>query len=133
MSMGSNDSGTQHHEITGGNLCRKTKNATKFNGVIVKHGNPFTEDEDDRYNLLTREVMNEKVNKAILSRDDTGQQMLEGFVTEHLAERCLSLWDPIQRKKLRTFKSANATTEVRAGYKLVKIREERGLLQRFIT
>ena len=60
--MGSNDSGTQHHEITGGKLYRKTKNSVKFNGVFLEHGNPFTEDEDDRYNLLTREVMTEKMN-----------------------------------------------------------------------
>ena len=45
--MGSNDSRMQHHDITGGKLSRIKKNATKFTGVFVKHGNPFTADEDD--------------------------------------------------------------------------------------
>ena len=45
----------------------------------------------------------------------------------------LSVWDPVKRKKLGTFKTTNATIEARPGYKLVKIKEERGLLQRFIV
>ena len=64
--MDSNASRTQHHEMTGGKLSRITKNATKFTGVFVEERNPFTADEDDMYNLLTREVMNEKVTKDIL-------------------------------------------------------------------
>ena len=37
------------------------------------------------------------------------------------------------KTKLKTFKSESATTEVRAGGNLIKIREERGILQRFIV
>ena len=57
--------------------------------------------------------MNE--TKYILGRDDTGQKMFEGFVTERLTEGNFSVWDPMKRKKLGTFKTANATIEVRAG------------------
>ena len=42
------------------------------------------------------------------------------------------MWDKITKKKLKTFKTANATIEINAGGKLVKIKEERGLLQRLI-
>ena len=123
--MGSNDSRTQHHEITGGKLFRITKNATKLHDdLYLEQGNPFTaDDDDDKYNLLTREVMNEKVTKNILGRDDIGQQMFEGFVTERLTEGNLSVWDPMKRKKLGIFKSANAAIEVSAGDKLVNIKE----------
>ena len=95
--MGSNDGRTQHHEITGGKLSRITKNATKLTEVFVVHGNPFTTDEDDMYNLLTRTVMNEKVTKDIFGRDDIGQQMFEGFVTERLTEGNRCVWDPMKR------------------------------------
>ena len=37
------------------------------------------------------------------------------------------------KKKLNTFKTSNATVEINAGGKLVKIKEERGLLQRLIV
>ena len=59
--------------------------------------------------------MNEKVTKDILGREDIGHQMFEGFVTERLTEVNLSVWDPMKRKKLGTFKTANAIIEVKAG------------------
>jgi len=37
------------------------------------------------------------------------------------------------KTKLHTFKSSNATAEVRSGDKLIKVKEERGLLQRFVV
>ena len=59
--------------------------------------------------------------------------MFKGFVIGRYAEGNRSVMDPIKRKKLETFKNANATKEVRAVDKLVKIKEERGILQRFIV
>ena len=43
------------------------------------------------------------------------------------------MWDKMTKKKLKTFKTANATIEMNAGGKLVKIKEERGLLERRIV
>ena len=77
--------------------------------------------------------MNETDSNDILRRDEIGQQMFEGFVTERLMEGKLSVWDKMTKKKLGTFKSANAMTEIRMGDQVVKIKEERGLLQRFIV
>ena len=64
-----NDKRTQHHEITGGKLSRKMKNARKLTDVFREHGDPCmaSEDEDEIYNLLTKEVMTEKVSKDILT------------------------------------------------------------------
>ena len=77
--------------------------------------------------------MNETDTNDILRRDEIGQQMFEAFVTERLTEGKLFVWDKMTKKKLGTFKSANAMTEIRMGDKVVKIKEERGLLQRFIV
>ena len=43
------------------------------------------------------------------------------------------MWDNITKKKLKTFKTSNATIEMNAGGKLVNIKEERGLLERLIV
>jgi len=43
------------------------------------------------------------------------------------------VWDKITKKKLKTFKTSNAMIEVNVGAKLVKIKEESGLLQRLIV
>ena len=128
-----NDKRTQHHEITGGKLCRMMNNARKLTDVF--HGDPFLapEDEDEIYNLLTKEVMTEKVSKDILERYEIGQRMFVEFATERLTEGRLCVWDKMTKKKLKTFKTSNATVEINAGGKLVKIKEERGLLQRLIV
>ena len=76
--------------------------------------------KDDIYNLLTEEVMNDEVTKNIIDRNENGQQMFEGFVTERLTERNFSAWDKIKKEKLGTFKGANATKEVRVGDKMVQ-------------
>ena len=131
---GNNEKRTQHHELTGGKLSRVAQNAVKLSAVFHQHGNPSeSADEDEIYNLLTKSVMNETVTNDILRRDEIGQQMFEGFVTERLTEGKLSVWEKISKKKLGTYKSANASTEIRVGDKVVKIKEERGLLQRFIV
>ena len=43
------------------------------------------------------------------------------------------MWDKITKKKLKTFKTSNAIIEIYAGGKPVKIKEERGLLERLFV
>ena len=59
--------------------------------------------------------------------------MLVKFTTEHLTEGCLCLWDNMTKKKLNTFKTSNDTIDMNDGGKPVKIKEERGLLERLIV
>ena len=78
-------------------------NARKLTDVFR---DPFVaaEDGDEIYNLLTAEVMIEKVSKDILEWDEIGQRMLVKFATEHLAKGWLCVRDKIT-KKLKTFKT----------------------------
>ena len=87
------------------------KNARKLTDVFHEHGDPFMtpEDEDEIYNLLTQEVMNKKVSKDILERDEIGQRMFVEFAIERLTEEQLCVWDKMSKKKLKTFKTSNAT------------------------
>lgn len=109
--------------------------ASKLSVVFREHRDPFVEEEvgDEVYNLLTKEVMNVKVSRDILERDKIGQQIFQQIVTDRLVEGNLSLWDKLSKTILRTFKSSNATAEIRSGDKLIKVKEERGLLQRFVV
>ena len=53
------------------------KNARKLTDVFPEHGDPFlaAEYEDEIYNLLTQEVMTEKMHEDILERNEIGQTM----------------------------------------------------------
>ena len=55
--------------------------------------------------------------------------MFVEFATERLTEGRLCIRDKMKKKKLKTFKTSNATIEMNAGGKLVNIKEKRGLLQ----
>jgi len=68
-----------------------------------------------------------------LANDTLRREMFEVFVTERLTEGKLCVWDKITKKKLGTYKTANASTEIKVGDSMVKIKEEQGLLQRFIV
>ena len=61
--------------------------------------------------------------------------MFVEFAIERLTEGRLCVWDKMTKKKLKTFKTSNSTIESNAAYggKLVKTKEERGLLQRPIV
>ena len=76
--------------------------------------------------------MNESVTNDMLRRDEIGQQIFEDFVIERLTEGKLSVWGKSTKKKLGIFRSANVSTEITVGDNVVKIKEERGLLHRFI-
>jgi len=45
--------------------------------------------------------------------------MFEDFVTERLTEGKLSVWEKMTKRKLGTYKSANASTEIRVGDNVV--------------
>ena len=129
------DGGKQHHEITGSKLSRVINHASQLSAVFREHRDPFVEEEvgDELYNLLTKEVMNENVSRDILQCDKIGQQMFQQFVADRIVDGKLSVWDKMTKAKLQTFKSSNASAELRSGDKLMKVKEERGLLQRFVV
>ena len=93
----------------------------------------FDSDETDLYNILTKKVMDEKISKEILVGDKIGQNMFKEFVKGHMTDGKVSIWSPVKRRNIGTFKSANAVSDMKAGDKLIKIKKERGLLQRFIV
>ena len=63
------------------------------------------------------------MSKYILERYEIGHCMFVEFATERLTEGRLCVRDTMTKKKLKTFKTSNATIEMNAGGKLVKIKE----------
>ena len=120
--------------MAGAKLSRISENAVKLTRVFHDHGNPFNATEtNDLVNLLTQSVMRDAVTNDILQRDAIGQHMFEEFVQQRLIEGKLSVWARMTRRKINTFKSESASVEIKIGDKLVKMKEERSLLQRFIV
>ena len=130
----SNEKRTEHHEITGGKLTRVSENAVKLARVFHEHGDPFhSVGEHELVNLLNQSVMTDAVTNDILQRDVIGQEMFLEFVYQRLTEGNISVWGKMTKRKLKTFKSECPTAKIKVGNNIIKIKEERSLLQRFIV
>lgn len=77
--------------------------------------------------------MKEDAKDDILNFPEKGQKRFEEFINDRLLPTSnLSIWDPVLQLKLRTFSNWMDNTKVRVGDKIIKLREERELLGRFL-
>ena len=68
------------------------------------------------------------ISSIVMRFDNTCLNLLT--INDFKRETKLLVWDKMTKKKMNTLISANATAEIRIGENLVKIKEERELLQR---
>lgn len=123
----------EHHEISGRKAKRITENATKLTKVFTDHCHPFSEKCEHLYNLLTGATVSEEVANDITSRDSIGQEAFKSFVGERLTNGNACVWDKLSKCKIRTFKTLNITSNLRVQDKLIKVQEDRQLLQRLVV
>ena len=71
--------------------------------------------------------------KDLLHYAEKGQKRFENFVKERLLkESASSVWDSMKKLKLKAFSSLTGKIRVTVGQKVIKLREERELLGRFL-
>lgn len=103
---------------------------------IVRHcdGNPFSCKNINLMNLVSNMEVPENAKEDILCRDEKGARKFEQFVSERVvaSKVKVSIWDPMQKIKLKTFSTCRKKTQCKVGNKLVKLREDRQLLSRFL-
>lgn len=66
----------------------------------------------------------------IVNRDDIGKKLFATFVDERLTRGEKSIWDPLERSKIKTFSSSNVAVKVG---KDVTIKDDRNLVHRFMV
>ena len=128
-----NETRAHHHELTGGKLSRITRNKNKLFKVLIDHGNLFTDTETDLCNLTTRAVVPENIASDVVNRDEIGQKASESFVKDRSTDRNVGVWEPVKKLKLGCFKKTSVQSNICILDKIVKVKEERQLLQRFIV
>ena len=85
--------------------------------------------EDSVYNLMTLAVLPEKVEQDLLVHSTEGERMYWQFIAERL-HGGKSIWDKM--KDLGTFKRLQKVVPVQSKDQVVKLREEREVMTRFI-
>lgn len=84
-------------------------------------------------NIVSSALVQSDAKDDILHFQEKGQKRLEEFIHDRLlSSSVLSIWDPMKKLKLKTFSNWMEKTEIRVGDKVIKLREERQLLGRFL-
>ena len=95
-------------------------------------GNPFTV-ESPLKSVVSSALVPENAKDDILCYAEKGQKRFEEFVKDRLLPSSKhSLWDIMKKLKLKTFSNWMEKTKVHVGDKVIKLREERELLGRFL-
>ena len=105
---------------------------------IAKHiGNPFSATSNLKVlmNILTNTVLPPDFH--VIKRDSIGCEMYRDFVTLCIPPvldpmRSISLWGKMSKKNLSLFFNATEPVQCRMKDKVIELREERGLLARFL-
>ena len=83
--------------------------------------------------LVSSAVVSKEAKNDILQFAELGQKRYEEFVSEHLKLTSkLSVWDKMKKMNLKTFSNWMDKKKVQVGDKVIKLREERELLGRFL-
>ena len=99
----------RHHDLTDAVINRYNQNVGKLKDVL-KANDPFQMDGDNLVNIVTKAVMPTAIKEGILKRDEIGQELFDKFVKERIgADHTLSVWSPMKKANLKTWKSARLT------------------------
>ena len=95
----------EHHNLTTAVLVHEEKNIEQLTTTIKRFSNPFTEESDDLFNLVTKVVIADKVKKDLCGQSEIGRKMLETFVKERIQSDTVNIWSTMKKRKLLTWRS----------------------------
>ena len=125
----------EHYQLEGNASLRLDDNVQKLDFLVRLYcsGNPY-DNNFPLQNIVSSVEIPEKSKKEILSFDVVGSSLYRTFANERLTTISkISIWDPIKLVKIKTMNTWMNKIEVRVGDKVIKLREERQLLARFLV
>ena len=83
------------------------------------------------FNILSKAVLSSKASADILDHVEIGKNMYEQFV-ENRIKGSTPLWEKMKKRNLKTFHAQSKVVRCKLNDKIVKIKEERSLITRFL-
>ncbi len=112
------------------------RNAAKIKNGIIKHcvDNPFAADTE-LMNIASNMTVSSIAEKDIVERDKKGEEAFKKFVADRLvnATAKMSMWDPMKKLSLKSFSNWQKKARCTVNKKVIKLREDRQLLARFLV
>ena len=121
-----------HHDLSPAVLERQERNIQTLRETISSCQNPFLYDGQDLFNIVTKTVMPDEVLHDIINCDKLGLERYSEFVRERIVTSEVSIWSPMQKLKLKTWKSTKKNVQHNLENKVIELKEDRSLFARLL-
>lgn len=124
---------TSHHNLTTAVRLREERNVQQLTASIQRFTDPFTVEDPDLFNLVTKVRMPEKVKKDLCDQSVIGNKLFGTFLKERIQTAEKSIWDVVNKRKLLTWKTTGKTVRVATKDKIIELKEDRCLFARMMV
>ena len=111
----------------------RARNFQQLTASIQQFTNPFTLEDPDLFNLGTKVLMPEKVQKDLCDQSVIGNKLFGTFVRERIQTAEKSIWDVVKKRKLLTWRTTGKIVRVATKDKIVELKEDRCLFARMMV
>lgn len=94
----SSKEGNHHHTLTASVHSREEKNIEQLLATLETFTNPFTEESDELFNLVTKIVAPDKVKADLTEQANIGLKLYQTFVKDRIKTQKVSVWSPMKKK-----------------------------------
>jgi hypothetical protein len=92
--IASDDISIHHHTLTVSVTSREEKNIEQLLTTMENFTNPFSQEGDQLFNLVTKVVMPDQVKKDLMEQTDIGQDLFGVLVKDRIQTGTLNIWEP---------------------------------------
>ena len=114
-------------------FSREEKSVEKLLTTMESFTNPFEQESDVVFNLVTKVLMPGKVKKDLCEQGIIGERLFQRFIEERIKEQKVTLWDPMKKQKPSIWKTAGKIAKVRDENNTVELSEVRNLFARMMV
>jgi hypothetical protein len=125
--IASDDISIHHHSLTVSVKSCEEKNIEQLLTTMENFTNPFSQEGDQLFNLVTKVVMPDQVKKDLMEQTDIGQYLFGVFVKDRIQTGTVNIWEPMKKRKLQTWKTVGKKTKIVGTTQIVELREDRNL------
>ena len=123
---------SHHHALTTAVFSLEEKSVEKLLTTMESFTNPFDQESDTLFNLVTKVVMPENVKKDLCEQSIIGERLFQRFVEERIKEQSQPL-GPHEEAKALHLEDCRKKVKVRVNNNTVELSEDRNLFARMMV
>ena len=93
----------RHHNLAAPVSQREDKSIDQLLITPRNFTNPFKEEGEEQFNLVTKVIMPEKVKDDLYQQSDIGRALLESFIKDRIHSKKVNVWFPMTKRKLNAY------------------------------